>query len=901
MKPRARTRIKGTALLAAALLVASGVGLAASAAQADPTTCGTTDAAAGKVATASSVNGSNVAANAVDGNSGTRWESAQGHDPEWIQVDLGSSQGICSVTLNWEAAGAKDFTISTSQNSQDFTQVYSGTNATAGVHTVTFDTPVSGRFVRVTGTSRLLPYGYSLFDFNVYTTGPDGNDQALQPKACAGGTTGGKVPTNPGFGPNVTIIDPSWPVSKINQALAAAGGESEFSTNRHAVFFLPGTYGCADGTNGSNATFQQYIDGTTSSYADLVNGAVGYYEQVAGLGASPEDVTLNGAIHSDGQASHQAMPWVGGESALTNFWRSLSNVKINPIQKATDADLASANYAATDFNGAVAGNFPEGNAPAGQLTWAVSQAAPLRRVDVAGNLSLFPAYGGYSSGGYLANSKVSGQVISGSQQQWYTRDSSIGSWNGSVWNMTFSGVQGAPAQSFPTPPYTTLPTTPETRDAPFLYVTGNQYKVFVPKAGTNTSGVNWSTDASAGRSLPISSFFIARPSDSVQKINQALASGKNLLLTPGEYRYAQAIQVTRPDTVVLGLGLPTLVPTNGKAALQTDDVNGVVISGITVDAGAKLSPSLIVIGDNHRNGHSQASASDPTALIDVFVRVGGAEPGKTDTAIVVNSDHVILDDIWSWRADHGAGVGWTQNTANTGLQVNGDDVTALGLFVEHYQKNQVVWNGEGGTTVFYQSELPYDVPSQAAWTDTSGGASRNGYASYRVADSVRTHTAYGLGVYSFFNQGLDIVEDSAIQAPTRSGVQFVDMVTRFLNGNGSITHVIEGAGAGVRLAQPGEDGNAVETAYLAAYPGADKTPPVVTATLARNGFVTLTATDDFAAPVTILYRIDDGPLGPQSGWLPYTHPVRISGSDVLDYLALDQAGNASAPGSISAK
>jgi hypothetical protein len=630
------------------------------------------------------------------------------------------------------------------------------------------------------------------------------------------------VPANPGFGPNVTIIDPSWSVQKINQALAAAGGESEFSTNRHAVLFLPGTYGSATGS-----------DGSTQSTANVVNGAVGYYEQVAGLGASPDDVTINGAIHSDGQADHTAMPWAGGESALDNFWRSLSNVKINPIQEPTEADLAANTYTAGEFPGVVPGTFPEGSAPAGQLTWAVSQASPLRRVDITGNLSLFPAYGGYSSGGYLANSKVSGQVISGSQQQWYTRNSSIGSWNGSVWNQVFSGVQGAPAQSFPTPPFTTLATTPQTREAPFLYAANDQYRVFVPKAGANTSGVNWSTDASAGRSVPISDFFIAKPSDSVQQINAALAHGKSLILTPGVYRYAQAIDVTRPDTVVLGLGLPTIVPTRGNAALVTGDVRGSIISGLTVDAGAKKSPVLIQVGSpavghgvlghgavghgaagNGRGPASSASsASDPSLLSDVFVRVGGAEPGSVDTAIEVNSDHVILDDIWSWRADHGTGVGWTANTGNTGLAVNGDDVTATGLFVEHYQKNQVLWNGNGGTTVFYQSELPYDVPSQAAWMD----GSRDGYASYRVGNRVTSHHAYGLGVYSYFDQGIDIVDASAIEAPERPGVHFTDMVTRFLNGNGSIAHVINSQGAEVRLAQPGEDANSVETSYLAAY------------------------------------------------------------------------------------
>jgi hypothetical protein len=328
--------------------------------------------------------------------------------------------------------------------------------------------------------------------------------------------------------------------------------------------------------------------------------------------------------------------------------------------------------------------------------------------------------------------------------------------------------------------------------------------------------VDWSTDASAGRSRPLSDFFIARPTDSVAQLNRALAQGKSLILTPGVYRYADALRVVHPaDTVILGLGLPTLVPTNGNAALVTGPGSGTVISGITVDAGPRKSHVLIQIGPSAHAAGPRATAADPTLLSDVFVRVGGPEPGAVDTAIVVNTDHAILDDVWSWRADHGAGVGWNANTANTGVEVNGDDVTATGLFVEHYQRNQVLWNGERGTTVFYQSELPYDVPAQAAWND----GPRAGYASYRVGDRVRSHTAYGLGVYSFFNQGVDITEASAIQAPTAPGVRFTDMVTRFLNGSGSIAHVINDRGAPVRPALPGEDANAVETAYLASYPG----------------------------------------------------------------------------------
>ena len=121
--------------------------------------------------------------------------------------------------------------------------------------------------------------------------------------------------------------------------------------------------------------------------------------------------------------------------------------------------------------------------------WAVSQASPLRRVNVTGELTFMDyctAGPQYASGGFLADSKT-GDIINGSQQQFLTRDSSIGSWSNGVWNQVFSGVTGAPAQSFPTPPYTTLATTPASREKPYLYVDAKgAYNVFVPAARTDS-------------------------------------------------------------------------------------------------------------------------------------------------------------------------------------------------------------------------------------------------------------------------------------------------------------------------------------------------------------------------------------------------------------------------------
>ena len=175
---------------------------------------------------------------------------------------------------------------------------------------------------------------------------------------------------------------------------------------------------------------------------------------------------------------------------------------------------------------------------------------------------------------------------------------------------------------------------------------------------------------------------------------------------------------------------------------------------------------------------------------------------------MVNSPHVILDDIWAWRADHGAGAGWTSNTADNGLTVNGNDVTAYGLAVEHYQKNEVVWNGQGGEDIFFQNEMPYDPPSQAAWMSSPA---TDGYPAFLISPKVTTFTGYGLGSYCFFNQGVPIESATAFRVPDVPGVQLHDLLTRFLNATGGIEHVVNDTGAAVDSTRPGPS-------YVVSYP-----------------------------------------------------------------------------------
>jgi len=588
----------------------------------------------------------------------------------------------------------------------------------------------------------------------------------------------------PDFGSNVTLFDPSMPIADIQaqvDALADQQRDNEMGTSRHAVYFMPGTYGTAE---------------------QPLRIEVGYYTEVAGLGASPDDVTINGTI----EVYNRCLGDDGTTNclALNNFWRTLSNLKLN--------------ISAEDRGCQSGTNF-----------WAVSQAVSMRRLDVSGgNLSLMDycsAGPQYASGGFIADSKLP-FTINGSQQQWLVRNSVVDGWSNGVWNQVFSGVVGAPDDAnFPTDPYTTLDTTSVSREKPYLFVDEDgDYNVRVPAAQTDSSGVSWDEGLTEGRTVPLSDFYIATPSDSAKTINRQLARGKNLLLTPGVYDISSTISVKRANTVVLGMGQATLTSANGATVMQVADVSGVVVAGVTFDAGAQEADSLLVVGKksngngHHRGASSKDAATNPTTLSDVYFRVGGPHVGSVDTALVINSDNVLIDHAWVWRADHGIegfteGVNgdterWNTNVGRVGLVVNGDNVTATGLFVEHFQTYNTVWNGEGGTVVLYQNELPYDPPTQADWTQPDGTL---GYPGYKVADDVTTHQLYGAGVYVFNQNNTDVVTENGFEVPETPGVQLNHIMTVNLSA-GTVNHVVNGFGGTADVASTGVP------VYVSAYP-----------------------------------------------------------------------------------
>ncbi len=541
------------------------------------------------------------------------------------------------------------------------------------------------------------------------------------------------------LGPNVFVFDSSMSAADIQKTVNDIFNKMEanqFGSERYAILFKPGKY---------DVTFN-----------------VGFYTHVAGLGISPNDVEINGGVNVNGK-------WDDG-LALDNFWRTLENFTINPSS-----------------------NIPYQTIK-GVTRIAVSQGAPMRRLHVKGELQLFDwsqnGSVGFSSGGFLADSIIDAKVVPGSQQQWLTRNSTWAAWQNAVWNMVFVGCENAPNGTFPDPAYTVVNETPVIREKPYLILDkSGKYSLFVPALRVNAQGVSWASGITIGKSVSLDEFYVAHPETAnVTTLNTALAAGKHLLFTPGVYKLGDTLHISRPDSIVFGLGVPSLIAMTGKPAITVADVDGVTISGFIIDAGETKSPILLEVGPY---GSKANHATNPTFLYDLTIRTAGPHVGRNDIGVVINSNHVVADNLWIWRADHGAGVGWTINPTKTGLLVNGSHVTIYGLFNEHHEEYQTLWKGEAGRVYMYQSEMPYDVPDQRDWMS----GKTQGYSSYKVADNVTSHEAWGVGVYCFFRDS-PVKANSAIEAPSVPGVKFHHLTTVWLNGTqgSEIVHIIDTMG-----------------------------------------------------------------------------------------------------------
>lgn len=558
------------------------------------------------------------------------------------------------------------------------------------------------------------------------------------------------------FGENVYLFTPEDNPEEVNAILDEiydAQEENQFGEERYAIYFMPGVYD------------------------ESIEVNVGFYMQVAGLGELPTDTRI--------PSLQCTATWLGDDpnnhNACCNFWRGVENIEIGS-----------------------------------NTMWAVSQATFMRRTQIDGALYLHDNYG-WCSGGFLADSSTELMTDSGSQQQWLSRNCNWKAWMGANWNMVFVGTaeDKAPEGAWPGIPYTEVAQTEEIQEKPFLiYDEGAGYQVYVPEVRNDAVGTSWqnsdaaradgagSAEKAGGTKIPIDEFYVAKAdTDTAATMNAALAEGRHLLLTPGIYKLEEPLSITREDTIVLGMGLATLQSTEGNACVKTADVQGLILAGILFDAGEVEAENLLVVGTPETPGASETrSARDFITLSDVFFRVGGTateQPTRVKNCVTIHSDNVIGDNFWVWRADHGEQVAWDKNTADTGIIVNGDDVTIYALMVEHFREYQTIWNGDGGKVYMYQSEIPYDVPSQADWMSHDGA--KEGYASFYVDEEVSDFEAWGLGIY-LYNRDTAVTLASAMEVPEKDGVKVHNICTVMLTGYPGMEHIINEEGEGVMQA-----------------------------------------------------------------------------------------------------
>jgi len=730
--------------------------------------------------------------NAVNGNANAgRFTSgapeASGDD---YVVNMGSAQTFNEIQMaepDYATDYAFGYNVEVSSNGSSWTSVASCTGS-GTPETVSFATQTD-QYVEVVLNTANSTYWWSMEYFRVYNSGSGSTTTTTgatttttkatttttvaptttttkatttTTAATTTTTTGGygtPPATGGSLGSNVYVFTPSTPEATIQadaNTLYSDQAGNQFGTARYAMLFEPGTYG---------------------SSSDPLTINMGYYEEVAGLGLTPGATTIYGVVNSYNQCSGSTC------NATDNFWRSVINVTIDVVTTGTSGCYNDND----DF-------------------WASSQASPLRAVQFNGYVTLmdFCESPAYASGGFIADSAFSAGVDNGSQQQYFARNSNLDAWSNGVWNQVFCGDSGAPASNFNVSGgvYTTLSSCGNTEAEPYVEWSGSNYEVFVPSLLTNSTGPYWSSGNPAGSVLPWSDFYVASPSSTTNQINAALAAGDDLILTPGVYEWSSTVNVTKANTKIIGLGFPTLVPTAGNVTMNVSDVAGVNISGVMFDAGPTNSSVLLQVGVAGSNANY---SSNPVTLDDIFFRIGGATAGEATAALVDDSNYSIIDDMWAWRADHGTDAAWTGNVSDNGLIVNGNDVSAYGLAVEHFEQTEVEWNGQGGKVIFFQNENPYDPPSQAAWMD----GSQDGFPAFQLASNVTSFNGYGMGSYCYFEEGVAIENAEAFETPQNSGDVFNGLFTVFLNGSGGIQSVVNGTGAAVS--------STVGTSYVTSY------------------------------------------------------------------------------------
>lgn len=544
--------------------------------------------------------------------------------------------------------------------------------------------------------------------------------------------------------------------NEINAHFGTIGlgrSNGEWTTKRQAYYFK------------ANVDGQTYDPGGSGSASSAAANAIelGFYAHIGGLGKMPAAVKL-GAIFTRPHLS-------GGANATCTFWRSVENVAVM-----------------RDF------------------AWTVSQSTSARRMLIESTSKYISDVGNtnfWGSGGFIADTHyTSSRPNWGGQQQWYTRNTVFPSGSGAMggsYNMVWQGCVNPPqANDINTP----IPTTPIIREKPFLFIDDdNEYKVFVPAWQKDRVGVSWSSTAMGKGKIQdlLTDWYVAKEGDTDVEINNALKAGKNIFFTPGHYALNAPIQVNRKDAILLGAGIAsvTLEPTekNIWGCIYADDKDGIIIAGLLINSFNSTTYQIRVGGEGANADHS----ANPILLTDITCRVGGVQSKNIQihASMQINSNNVVGDHFWLWRADHGLQRGgdarWARDRCKNGLIVTGNDVTLYALFTEHYQEYEVLWLGERGRTYFLQNEPPYDAPNQRSWSSQRGRV--NGYAAFKLANTVKEYQGIGMGSYAVFT-GTDgnVNKHNGFEIPNGPNVKLEKLcITRF-SGPGNIQNVINGTG-----------------------------------------------------------------------------------------------------------
>jgi len=500
---------------------------------------------------------------------------------------------------------------------------------------------------------------------------------------------------------------------------------------------------------------------TKGDYGNLTV-PVNWYTSLMGVGMGPEDVIVSGISSVD------AYPG-SAKGSLENFWKSAEGVTT------------------TEKN----------------TLWSVSQAAPLRRSIIQGDLyvsetderngnNVFP-YGPegssgthYSSGGFMADVSVFGALHWGSQQQFFYRNSDIKEvdYTSSGQSMVFVGVANAPQydSAKPKPLMSTIKAAPKIAEKPYLVETDGAWFIAVPEKETNKVGAS---QGAVLELIPMADVFVARDGENAEAIQIGIQGKKALLLTPAIYEIGSPIVISNPNFVILGIGMPTLVTTTGLSAIVVEPAaTGVRVAQVLLEAGSPMTvdatePLLFWRG-------ASGVASDLFARVGVFSYETSFHKSclvtKADVMVRAEGDDLIFDNAWLWHADHddctkGQGsdhrgpVASDSAWSSTGLVVNGANFIGYGLAVEHTKKDLVTVNGENGQVFFFQSELPY-------YSALDFG--KDGYVGFKVGYGVKKFTGYGIGVYQVFNS---YKMKASLRFP--STVKFHNVFTWCITGNRS--------------------------------------------------------------------------------------------------------------------